>query len=1036
MNLTRLALSNPVAVVVAVLLVLLFGGISLANLPVQMIPNVERPTISIQTGWRAAAPEEVESEIIEPQEDVLRGLPGLIKLESSAGSGSGSVNMTFDVNSDLQRSLIEVMNRLNQVPNYPPDVTEPVIYAGRGQFGNAIAWFSLKPKPGNDVDISAYQDYTEEVVQARLERIAGVAKSDIYGGRNREVRIEFDPFKAAAYNIGFSDISSLLGNNKDISGGFTDVGRRQYTVRFEGAYSASALPDMVVAWRDGNPIRLRDIATVEVGLRDAQGSLNMNGGAAIALNAQPEINVNVLEVMAAIKQAVRELNEGPLATAGLEMTQAYDESLYIEQSVSMLRNNLLLGIVLAFGVLWWFFRKFRATLLVAIAIPASLFFTFILLGGSGRSLNIISLAGLAFSVGMVLDAAIVVLENIVRLREEGRSSAEAAERGAGQVWGALLASTATTIAIFLPIVFLRDVAGQLFADLALAISFAVLASLIIAITIIPTAANTALRKVSLDDPHSNWWDNGTALIMRLTRTRTRRLGWITSLVLVSALTTWLVFPSTDYLPEGRQNFIFGIILPPPGGGVEATQEEFVEVVNQRMMPYIDGEKSPDMRVYFLGIFGRFGFFGARAEDPNDVDALIGKFYSDVFVGFPDTWVFPSRAQIFGRLGGGRGIDMNIQSRDLDAALRAAAAGMGAAFQALPGAQVRPDPGLELAEPELRLLPDERRIAEVGWNRRIVASAVRALGDGLYVGDYFDGDKRLDVILRGPEWDEPGQFMQTPLVTPLGGVVPLSDLTQLVETSGPDQIRRVDRRRTITLRVTPPADMPLGTAIEALREQVAPVVRAQLPEDGDISYQGTADDKETAIGNMARSFALAIVVLYLLMSALFRSFKDSLLVLLALPLATVGGVLMLRLTQWVVPYQQADLMTLIGFITLLGLVVNNAILLVYQTRASEMEGLARREAVERAVRIRLRPILMSTLTSLFGMLPLLLIPGAGTELYRGLAAVIVGGMAVSTVFTLILLPSLLRMGEERLASQPATAGGLAGQYSDRRPDPVA
>lgn len=1035
MNLTRLALSNPVAVIVAVLLVLLFGTISLFGLPVQMIPNVERPTISIQTGWRAAAPEEVESEIIEPQEDVLRGLPGLVKLESSASSGFGSINMTFDVNVDLQRALIEVMNRLNQVPNYPPDVTEPVIYAGRGQFGNAIAWFSLKPLPGQDIDITSYQDYTEEVVQARIERIAGVAKSDIYGGRNREVRITFDPFKAAAYNIGFSEVSALLGSNKDISGGFTDVGRRQYTVRYAGSYSAGSLPDMVITWRDGNPIRLRDIADVEIGLSDQQGSLNMNGGPAIALNAQPEINVNVLDVMDEIKRAVRELNEGPLNSAGLVMTQAYDESLYITQSISMLRNNLLLGILLAVGVLWWFFRKFRATLLVALAIPASLFFTFSMLGSTGRTLNIISLAGLAFSVGMVLDAAIVVLENIVRLREEGRDSADAAENGATQVWGALLASTTTTIAIFLPIVFLRDVAGQLFADLALAISFAVLGSLIIAITVIPTAANTALKNIRLDDPHKNWWDGGTALIMRLTNSRKQRLAWIISLILVAGTATWALFPDTDYLPEGRQNFIFGVILPPPGAAVGATQTEFVEVVNERMLPYVEGTADPAMRVYFLGIFGRFGFFGARAQDPGQVDALIGKFYSDVFAGFPDTWVFPSRAQIFGRLGGGRAIDMNIQSRDLDAALQAAAIGMGVAYQALPGAQLRPDPGLELAEPELRLIPDERRIAEAGWNRRIVASAVRALGDGLYVGDYFDGDKRLDVILRGPEWDDPAEFMQSPLVTPLGGVMSLSDLTQLVETAGPDQIRRVDRRRTITLRITPPADMPLGTAIEALREKVAPAVRAALPEDGDISYQGTADDKETAIRNMARSFSLAIVILYLLMSALFRSFKDSALVLLALPLATVGGVAMLRLTQLVVDYQQADLMTLIGFITLLGLVVNNAILLVYQTRASERDGLTRRNAVERAVRIRLRPILISTLTSLFGMLPLLLMPGAGTELYRGLAAVIVGGMAVSTVFILILLPSLLRMGEDAPQAQPIGAGGLAGQFSNMPSDRI-
>jgi len=250
------------------------------------------------------------------------------------------------------------------------------------------------------------------------------------------------------------------------------------------------------------------------------------------------------------------------------------------------------------------------------------------------------------------------------------------------------------------------------------------------------------------------------------------------------------------------------------------------------------------------------------------------------------------------------------------------------------------------------------------------------------------------------------------------------------TAGPDQIRRVDRRRTITLEVTPPSDMPLGTAIDTIKAEVDPVIRASLPEDGDISYQGTADDKDRAIANMGRSIALAVVILYLLMSALFRSFVDSLLVLLALPMAIVGGVIVLRITG-LLTFQPMDLMTMIGFITLLGLVVNNAILLVAQTRAAEREGAGRREAVEQAVRFRLRPILMSTLTSLFGMLPLLLIPGAGTELYRGLASVIVGGLSVSTVFTLVLLPSLLRLGEE--AIQPAGAGGLQGGLAHRRID---
>jgi multidrug efflux pump subunit AcrB len=315
---------------------------------------------------------------------------------------------------------------------------------------------------------------------------------------------------------------------------------------------------------------------------------------------------------------------------------------------------------------------------------------------------------------------------------------------------------------------------------------------------------------------------------------------------------------------------------------------------------------------------------------------------------------------------------------------------------------------------LRFIPDERRITEAGWTRRQMSTVVRALGDGVYVGDYFDGDNRMDIILRAPEWTSPEQLASTPVATPLGGIQPIGQLVSMERTAGPNQIRRVDRRRAVTLSITPPPDMPLESAIEILQQNVEPTLLQMLPDDGEITYYGSADDLNVALGNMSRSFILAIMVLYLLMSGLFRSFIDSALVVAALPLATVGGVALLRIMNL-----PMDLLTMIGFITLLGLVVNNAILLVHQTRTAEREGLGRRDAVEQAVRRRLRPILMSTMTSLFGMLPLLLIPGPGSEVYQGLAAVIVGGMSVSTVFTLIFLPSLLRLGEAREATSRAT-----------------
>lgn len=1019
MKLTRVALSNPVAVIAAMLLVLLMGTIALFSLPVQMIPDVQRPFIQINTGWRAAAPEEVESEIVEPQEDVLRGLPGLVKMESSASRGRSSVNLTFSVDTELQRALVEVMNRLNQVPRYPNDVTEPRIYAGQDSFGASIAWFSLTPKPGNERPVASYSDFVREVVQARIERVGGISNSNAYGGRDNEVRITFDPYEAAALGVDIPTLAGLTGNNNDTSGGFNEVGRRQYTLRYAGKYDLDEFGDMVLDWRGGNPVRLRDIAAVEVTMRDAAGMMIENGTESIAFDAQVEKGVNVLEVMVELKAAIEELRTGALERAGLNISQNYDETIYIEESIAMLRTNLLLGIALAIGILWWFMRKFRATFMVALAIPISLFTAFLVMQISGRTLNMISLAGLAFAMGMVLDGAIVVMENIVRLREKGMHAGDAAEQGVAQVWGALVASTATTVVIFMPIVFLKDVSGQLFADLAIVIAVAVTASLIIAVSIIPTAAAKWLGTVRLDDPHAGWWESGTAFIMRVTDSSHVRRVLIAGLFSVAVLLTWALLPPANYLPKGNQGWVFAFVIPPPGQSVTAAREEFTDVISERMQPYLEDDAELKITSYFNGMFGSFGFVGAMMDDAREVAQFVDKMNFEILTGFPDTMAFADSFGIFQRLTGNSGIELNIQSRDMDAMLDAARYGMGAVAQSLPGAQARPIPGVDFAEPELRFVPDERRITEAGWTRQQMSVVMRALGDGVYVGDYFDGDRRLDIVLRAPDWDSPETLAATPLATPAGGIQSVDQLVRMERTAGPNQVRRVDRRRAVTLAITPPRDMSLEEAIATLKAEVEPGIMAMLPDDGEVSYYGSADDLNIALSNMSRSFILAIVVLYLLMSGLFRSFTDSLLVISAVPLATVGGVAMLRLLNL-----PMDLLTMIGFITLLGLVVNNAILLVHQTRSAEREGVERRSAVEEAVRRRLRPILMSTLTSLFGMMPMLLIPGPGTEVYRGLAAVIVGGMSVSTLFTLVYLPSLLRLGETRASAEPSMIADTA------------
>ena len=1024
MTLTSASLKNPTAVIVAVLLITLFGAISLFKLPIQLTPDISKPQIVISTGWRAAAPEEIEAEIIERQEDVLKGLQNLELLESSSSQGRGSITLRYKTGVNLQRALIDVMNALNQVPNYPPDATEPIIAVGGASNFDAIAWLALKPTEGNTNDIVSYQDYTEEVVQTRIERVEGVSQTNAFGGLPSELRITFDPYKAATLGLNIPSIASTLSNNSDTSGGFNDIGRRKYTLRFSGKYGVEQLQDMVLDWRDGQPILLKDVAKVELTLADRTGVLTLDGAPAIAMNVQAEQGVNVIQVMDGLKAAVKELNEGPLKRSQLEIIQMYDETIYIGRSMSLVKNNLLLGIILAIIVLWWFLRKFKATLIVALSIPISLVVTLVIMHITGRTLNIISMAGLAFAVGMVLDAAIVVLENIVRLREKGTKPHEASLKGTSQVWGALLSSTATTVAIFLPIAFLEEVSGQLFADLAITIAVAIVASLLIAVTVLPTAARRLLNEVSSEDPHDHWWTNITNGIMRITSTPKKRISWVFGLMIFSFLGSFLMFPKIDYLPKGNQNSFNAFLLPPPGQSYLAAREEMSDEINRRLIPYLTGEKQPKIEHSWLGFFGNFGFMGGRAENSDHIKEIVNIINGEVLAGFPDTIAFASQEELFRNLGGGRRIDIDIQGNEVDQLLTAAQIGYGAVSQALPGAQIQPSPGLSLAEPELRMIPDERSIAESGWTRQQVSSISRALGTGLYVGDFFNGQKRLDVFLRSTDWESPEELAAIPLFTPQAGVQPVGELVEVVRTAGPSSIRRVDRKRTITLQVTPPENISLEDAIAAIKEQAEPAILAQLPETGAINYRGSAEALTEALQNMSQSFLLALAILYLLMSALFRSFKDSLLVVLTIPLATVGGIAVLQVTNMVI-FQPLDLLTMIGFIILLGLVVNNAILLVYQTRMGESEGLSRHDAVEQAVRLRLRPILMSTLTSICGMLPLLLIPGAGAELYRGIAAVIVGGMSVSTVFTLIFLPSLLQMGkakehqfEAQLASENA------------------
>lgn len=1012
MKLTSSALTSPSAVAVAVALILLVGILSLFKLPVQLFPDIERPQIAIQTFWRAASPQEVESELIEPQEQVLRGIPGLSSMNAFANRGSSYINLEFGIDTNMEQTLIEVISRMTRIPNLPRDASPPrIMLGGFGGGTPALTFFFLQALPGNDKSISDYIDFTNDTIRPRIEAVEGVSSVQTFTQNNREeLQIRFDPIKTAEYGIKIPELIALVSASNDVSGGFVDVGRRQYTLRYNGKYRVDELSNLILESRNGSNIRLSDIATVDVRRNDRQNLAVQNGNPAFSMRIDRANGANVLETLNRVKNEVDIINRELLADKKLIMVQSFDASVFIYRAINLVTGNLFAGVIFSLSVLWFFLRRARATLIIATAIPISLLSTFVVLEVTGRSLNVISLAGLAFAVGMVLDAAIVVLENILRMRDKGLNEHDSAEQGAKQVWGALLASTATTVAIFLPVFFLKGIEGQLFGDLALTIAIAVSVSLIVAVVLLPVLAKYFLKDQQVIDPNTKLWKKITSSVMVITSTSRKRVFLATSLLIIPLIVSYVAMPKLDYLPPVKRDAVDVNLQFPPGANINTIEKEVIEPIVKRLKPYMDGTKEPALKNYYIfsGPFG--GNLGIRAKDQSKVEELLVLVRDEILVDLPDTRAFAQQGNLFGGFGGGRQVQLNLQSKNTQSLQNAARQGVDWVKAAIPGATVQVNPGLEMSEPELRLTPNDRTILEQGWNRRDLGQVVRTMGDGLFVGEYFNGSKRLNMILRAEGWDDPDNLGDVPIVTGNGSITQLSELVNIQRTVGPSNLTRIDGNRTITLNINPPDGWSLEETISTLKSEVEPKLASVMPQDGNILYGGSADQLEKAIKIMIENFAFALVILFLLMAALFRSIKDSALVVITIPLATVGGILAIQLLN-LVAFQPLDLLTMIGFIILLGLVVNNAILLVHQTRIGQQEGLSRVDAIEQSLRLRLRPIFMSTATSFFGMLPLLLMPGAGSGIYRGLAAVIVGGLGVSTIFTIILLPCLLRLSRD-------------------------
>ena len=1097
MNLIKTAIERPIAVIAAVLMVVMFGLVALQTIPIQLAPDINSPVITVTTEWGGAAPAEVEREITNRQEEELKGIEGLEEITSRSERGRSRVTLEFAVGTNMDRALLLVSNRLDRVNGYPDEADEPTLDTA-GAEDNAIAWFILTRADGNERPMSEYGDFAEDVIQERLERVPGVSRINVYGGTEREIQVTVDPQVLARYRLTVSEVVDALRRaNASFSAGDVDEGKRRYVVRTEGELNTTEAVRSVVVRSDDDGdsgrlarVRIGDIAEVRFGYKEARAAIRMRGDAALAMNAIRETGANVIETMEGIRAAVAELNQGPIPAAGLKLRQVYDETVYIDSAIDLVQQNIWVGGTLAAVILLLFLRSFRATLVVSLAIPVSVIGAFVAMAALGRSINVISLAGIAFAVGMVVDAAIVVLENIYRLREQGRPVREAAYLGAKQVWGAVLVSALTTVMVFIPILVMQLEVGQLFRDIAVAISVSVMLSLLVSITVLPALASrllgggksgaeggiSRLHLPVIDSLAGGFVATVVGFTRLVVRSRLAALGTVVAVTVVALFGSWHFLPKLEYLPEGNRNLVFGIIIPPPGYNLDTmvsiaqdvetatrphwTKEEgtpdaaapepqrplgerlsnsvtaFFQDASNSLRGLFEGGFSaeteappPKMDRFFFVAFNANTFIGATSAEPQRAAEIIPLLQGPVFRE-PGTFGFINQPSIFGRgIGSGRKIDLNISGQHLEPILQVAQQAVGRISQVLPreqGNQLRPNPGLELGAPEVRLFPDRLRLADNGVSARELGEAIDTFNDGLRVTEVTVGNDRLDLMLQGPEANvvETQGISNLPVVTPSGDILPASSLAEVILTSGPTEVRHHERARTITLEIRPAPGVPLEAALEILRDQVmAPMEQAGLPPGVKFSISGTADKLTQTWNAMVVQLALAVAIVYLVMAVLFESFFYPLIILLSVPLATAGGVAGLALLN-LYTYQPLDMLTLLGFVILIGIVVNNAILLVHQTLYHlRDEGMAAGPAIVEATRNRIRPIFMSTLTSVVGMLPLVFFPGAGSELYRGLGSVVVGGLAMSAALTLLIIPPMLSLLVTLLEGREA-AGGQA------------
>jgi multidrug efflux pump subunit AcrB len=1023
---------NGLLMTVAALILAVLGILAALRIPVQMIPDLEVRTISVRTSWPGATPQDVEKEILIEQEEYLRTVPNLQRLEATASSGSASIELDFPFGVDITETLIRVNNALNQVPSYPINVDEPRVFASSFS-ANSFMYFYVSPLPGNprELDMDMMRDFIEDNVRTRMSNVPGVSDVQVRGGAERQIRIILDPARLADRGLTITAVrDAIRRRNQDVSGGEIDSGKRRYLLRTVGRFEdVQQLGNLIVETRGDALIRLGDVADIELDHFEIRSLSFSDGDPTISLAVSRETGSNVIDIKYAMLDAVEQINDEVLEPAGMKMALTAEDAGYVEASVRNVWLNLGLGAGLATLVMYLFLRSGRATAVGVIGIPICTIASFLGLLAAGRTINVISLAGIAFAIGMTLDNSIVVIESIELARRKGLDRFRSAVEGVRNVWPAVLASTLTTILVFAPVLFIVEEAGQLYSDIAIAISASILASMMVAIALIPTASARLEFGGTGKPVGSRLRDTVVARVDTLISTPRRRGATILTTVLLSLAVIVFLTPAAEYLPEGEEPKTFAMMSAPPGYNLDTmaaigleVQEYFLPFVGDDPERFDRGETDvPAMQYLNLRIDPGGMRIISQPVDPGHIDELMNAI-TQVYDTYPGMRAFAARGSIItSNDGGTRSINLDISGPNLATIYEVALATYRRAQDVFgnPRIQSRPS-SLTLAQPLIEVRPDWDRAAELGMGAGDIGYTVAALTDGAFVDEFFLADDKIDIYLFGTEGTRANldTLAQLPVYTPQGSILPLSALATIRETVDTSTVRRINGQRTVTLNIIPPASVPLETGVEIVREDVIGALRSNgaVPSDVNVTISGASDQLDATKAALAANYPVALIIVFLLLVAIFRHWGYPLLIMTTIPLGIAGGIVGLVLMNAVgaaLPligldplHQPFDMISMLGFLILMGTVVNNPILIVDQAkRLMEKGGVSPREAVHEAVALRFRPIMMSTLTTICGLSPLVFMPGAGTELYRGVGAIVLFGILGAAIVSLTMLPAL-------------------------------